>query len=511
MGGCSEGHIVMLPFMAQGHLIPFLALARRIHQATAFTITIANTSLNIAYLSSSIAKDPTLSSAQSHHRIRLVPLPFNSLVHGLPPNTENSEALPFHKIINLCRASAALEAPSMELVADITAKEGRPPICIISDVFHGWANRVAERFQTVNVTFTTGGAYGTATYVSVWQNLPHRSAEADEFQIPGFPDSTRLRRSQLHQFVREADGNDLWSQFFQPQIGLSLRSFGWLVSTAEEIEPLGMEVLRKYTKLPVWPVGPLLPPAMLNHSSSSRPKNLGRHSGRESGISLQECLEWLDLRPESSVLYISFGSQNTINPTQMMELAKGLEDSGRPFIWVIRPPFGFNPEGEFRSEWLPEGFEERRQGLLVRGWAPQLDILCHKSTGAFLSHCGWNSAMESLSQGVPIIGWPLAAEQTFNSKMMVEEMGVCIELTRGMQGTVTREEVKRITELVMDNKEGKGEEMKRKATKIGELIKAALTEDGGHQKGSSLQAMDDFISALLSAQTQRQKQLPSSN
>ena len=83
----------------------------------------------------------------------------------------------------------------------------------------------------------------------------------------------------------------------------------------------------------------------------------------------------------------------------MMELAIGLEASAKSFLWVITPPVGFDLRAEFRSEWLPEGFEEiikeTKQGLLVRNWAPQLEILSHKSTGAFLSHCGWNSVLES--------------------------------------------------------------------------------------------------------------------
>ncbi|KAM1049994.1 hypothetical protein TB2_031322 [Malus domestica] len=103
----------------------------------------------------------------------------------------------------------------------------------------------------------------------------------------------------------------------------------------------------------------------------------------------------------------------------MMELTVGLEEIGKPFVWVIRPPVGFDVKGDFKAEWLPDGFEERmskrKQGLLVHNWAPQLEILSYKSTGFFVSHCGWNSVMESLSQGVPIVGWPLAAEQAYNS------------------------------------------------------------------------------------------------
>ncbi|KAF7133081.1 hypothetical protein RHSIM_Rhsim09G0078400 [Rhododendron simsii] len=496
----AEEHIVMLPFMAHGHLIPFLALARQIHQTTNFTITIATTPLNIAYLRSAVSSDPTLSHST---RLRLAALPFNSSDHNLPPNTENTESLPLNQIINLFHSSAALEPPSHRLVADIAAQEGRPPICIVSDVFNGWASRVAERINTTNVSFSTGGAYGTAAYMSVWLNLPHKSTDTDEFPVPGFPDSCRFHRSMLHQFIRAADGTDSWSRFFQTQISLSLGSSGWLCNTAEEVEVSGMEILRKYIAKPVWSIGPLLPPAMLNSNSST----LTQHSGKESGISTQKCVEWLDSKPKSSVVYISFGSQNTISSSQMMELAKGLEQSGKPFIWVVRPPVGFDQKGEFRSEWLPKGFEDRvsdgKQGLLVRKWAPQSDILRHKSTAVFLSHCGWNSVMEGLSQGVPIIGWPLAAEQAYNAKMMVDEMGVCVELARGVGSGVEAEEVRKVVELVTEEG-GKGGEMRRKAVEIGETMKAAIREEGG-RKGSSLKAMDDFVSAIVSSAAERRR------
>ncbi|KAH7839256.1 hypothetical protein Vadar_001854 [Vaccinium darrowii] len=244
---------------------------------------------------------------------------------------------------------------------------------------------------------------------------------------------------------------------------------------------------------------------MLNSNSSRTSILSQQHSGRDYGISTQKCIEWLDSKSNFSVIYISFGSQNTIGSSQMLELAKGLEQSGKPFIWVIRPPIGFDLKGEFRSEWLPEGFEERisdrKQGLLVRKWAPQLEILRHKSTAAFLSHCGWNSVMEALSQGVPIIGWPLAAEQAYNAKMMVEEMGVCVDLARGVGSGVMAEEVRKVVELVSEEG-GKGGEMKRKAVENGERMKAAMREEGV-RKGSSVKAMDDFVSAIVSAAERR--------
>ncbi|XP_059461540.1 crocetin glucosyltransferase 3-like isoform X2 [Corylus avellana] len=495
--GSRGQHILLLPFLAHGHLIPFLALARQLQQTKGFTITIVSTPLNIQYLKSTISSDSP--------NIHLAELPFCSTDHGLPPNAENTENLSPHNVPTLCHASVTLEAPFRRLVHDIMDQEdgGRPPLCIISDVFFGWAVNVAKSVGSVSITFTTCGAYGTAAYMSFWLHLPHLHRDYKEFfKLPWFPDSHRFHCSQLNPLAKVANGTDAWSMFMRLQISLSLGSHGWLCNTVEEIEPLGMEVLRKYLKLPVRAIGPLLPPAALKkpYSSSSFGSNIFKQrAGKKLGISQEKCIEWLNLQGPSSVLYISFGSQNTISASQMMELALGLEGSGKPFIWVLRPPTGFDIKGEFKEEWLPKGFEKRmtesKQGLLVHNWAPQLEILSHESTGAFLSHCGWNSALESLSQGVPIIGLPMGAEQIYNSMMLMEEMGVCEELARGVQSDIVGKEViMRVIELVMDKKKGKGKEMQKKASIIGGQIRAATKDPGGEDEGSSLvlEALNDF-------------------
>ncbi|XP_043718781.1 crocetin glucosyltransferase 3-like [Telopea speciosissima] len=490
----AKTNIVMLPFMARGHLIPFLALAKQIEQRTHFTITITivSTPLNIQQLKSTASPATTT--------ISFAELPFCSSDHGLPPNSENTDSLPFSHIIILLQASQTLQPSFHSLISSMFQQEGRPPLCIISDVFMGWAVNVARSFHTPHFIFTTCGAFGSAAYFSLWLNLPHRNTTSDEFSVPGFPETCRFHRSQLSPNLRDADGTDLMSRLNQKLISLSLGSNGMLCNTVEEIEPMGLDLLRKNTGLPVWTIGPLLPLSLLNPSSSSSPLNVSfSRSGREPGITADNCVNWLNTHPPNSILYISFGSQNTISSTQMMELAMGLEFSGKPFIWVVRPPIGFDINAEFRAEWLPKGFEERvrerKQGMVVHRWAPQLEILSHGSTGAFLSHCGWNSVLESLSQGVPMIGWPIAGEQTFNSKMMEEEMGVSVELTRGVESWVGREEVERVVKMVMSN-DGKGEEMKRKAMEIAEKIRDSVREDGD-QKGSSLKALEGFLAIVV--------------
>ncbi|KAI5558774.1 hypothetical protein BDE02_17G064000 [Populus trichocarpa] len=124
MASKSIEQIVMLPFMAHGHLIPFLALARQIHQATGFKISIASTPLNIQYLSSTFNSS---SDEPENDHIHLLELPFCSTDYGLPPNTENSENLSLDSIGKLCSASLSLRTPFHSLVSDIAAKQGHPP------------------------------------------------------------------------------------------------------------------------------------------------------------------------------------------------------------------------------------------------------------------------------------------------------------------------------------------------------------------------------------------------
>jgi UDP:flavonoid glycosyltransferase YjiC (YdhE family) len=178
-------------------------------------------------------------------------------------------------------------------------------------------------------------------------------------------------------------------------------------------------------------------------------------------------------------LYISFGSQSTIQPNQMMELAAALEATGQRFVWAIRPPVGSDIAGAFRDEWLPEGFEARARGggrgLLVQGWAPQVGILAHVATGAFLSHCGWNSVLESMSHGVPVVGWPLGAEQFYNAKMLAEEWGVCAEVVEAVMGDTAESAA-----------------MRRRVAEVRQVMRGAWAEDGG----SSRTALREFLRTM---------------
>ncbi|ERN02494.1 hypothetical protein AMTRI_Chr05g68340 [Amborella trichopoda] len=164
-----------------------------------------------------------------------------------------------------------------------------------------------------------------------------------------------------------------------------------------------------------------------------------------------DCLSWLDERPDSSVVYVSFGSLAALPTEQMEEVADALRSSKRPFLWVVKAPYAHQKGGNS----LPEGFMEAtsKQGLVVP-WCPQLDILAHRAVGCFVTHCGWNSILEALSQGVPMVAVPQWSDQQTNSKFVsdVWKTGMHVEISN--KGFVLRGELERFIREVMEGERG---------------------------------------------------------
>lgn len=479
-----EESIVVFPFMGQGHIIPFLALALQIEQRyTNYAIYFVNTPNNVKKLRFSLPP---------HSSIRFLEIPFSSSAHGLPPDSDNSDTLPYHLVIRLLQASASLKSAFREAIQRLTRdRHGRPPLCIISDIFLGWTATVSRELGVYHAIFSGAGGFGLACYVSLWLNLPHRKVDTDEFSLPDFEEaSVVLHRTQLPANITDADGEDDWSVFQRENLSAWVNSDWLLFNTVEEFDQIGLSYFRsKFPGLNVRAIGPLV----LGLKSRDR---IGKPGGE---ITREACLKWLDSKPPNSVLYVCFGSMNTISAPQMMELGKALEGSRKNFIWVVRPPIGEDINSEFKAEeWLPEGFEERNRasgrGLVVANWAPQVEILGHRAVSGFLSHCGWNSAMEAMREGVPVMGWPLAGEQFFNAKMLAEEMGVCVEVGRGKRSVARSEEIVRKMEEAM--------EMRRNAEKVRDEMRKAWEEEDGFI-GSSVKSLHHFLNA---AQLWRDKQ-----
>ncbi|XP_026444506.1 UDP-glycosyltransferase 92A1-like [Papaver somniferum] len=221
-----------------------------------------------------------------------------------------------------------------------------PPLCIISDTFTAWTVEIANEIEIFHSVFLTGGAYGLAIYYSIWLNQPQLQNESEEFIVPDFPYELRIHRSQLANIALKATGNDSWSLFLKRELSQTLNSDGFLINTVEEFDQVGLTYFKsKLGHDSVWAVGPVS-----DYSLALKTRT----------ASTDLSIQWLNKHEEKSVLYISFGSQNTISSTQMMELAIGLEKSGKNFIWVVRPPLGYDINGV--SVRMVTGWVQRTDG-----------------------------------------------------------------------------------------------------------------------------------------------------
>ncbi|KAJ3694047.1 hypothetical protein LUZ60_009527 [Juncus effusus] len=460
----TSSHVVLFSFPAHGHISPFLVLANRLHEYRPnLTITLVCTPRNIDIIRSSLSPSS---------RLNLHSLPFAPSDYDLPDSESTIDLVP-HQFPVFFLATESLRPAFEEFVCD---RSKRAHLCIISDIFFGWTVDVAREYKAFHTFFTGQSAFGAASIFSLWMNLPHMHTKSEEFSLPEYPDVV-VNRSQLPPYILFSNGKDQLSLFMQRQFANFHKSNALLVNTFEDIDRTGLGMLERTFKTLVLPFGPLVA--------------LPDISTPPSGSDL-EILNWMDSKPVASVLYISFGSQDSIHAKQMMELALGLETSGRPFIWAIRPPIGFSAKDGFKDEWLPEEFEERmrkeNRGLFVHGWAPQIRILGHQSVGAFLSHCGWNSVLESLYYGVPIIGWPLGADQPYSARLLID-LGVCVKLAQNNMewSKVEKEKVEEVVEMVMGENE-KGKEVRKKTNEIKDVMRATWKEEG-----CSVKVMTEFL------------------
>ncbi|OIT32717.1 PREDICTED: UDP-glycosyltransferase 92A1-like [Nicotiana attenuata] len=461
-------NIVMFPLMAQGHFIPFLALALKLEQEKGYSITFITTSLNIKKLRPSIPP---------HSFIRLLEIPYDSTSHGLPPDTESTENLPLPLFIRFLESTPSLKPAFTKIMSNLFLEENcsRPPLCVISDMFFSWTAKIAHTFGLFHVIFNAGGCFGMGAYHSTWINLPHVGKKLDdEYFLPGFK-NCKLLVKELTEDIKAITGP---VPFPKTMFQEWLETDGMLFNTVEEMDLMGLSYYKKQFHCPIWTIGPIV--------SSFRSKARAGKSSEADSI-LKICTNYLDSESPNSVLYVAFGSQCILTESQTENLARALESSGVNFIWINRNSSNINQE----NEWLPR-IQYSKKGLIVQQWAPQMEILSHKSIGGILSHCGWNSVMEALTNGVPVLGWPMGAEQSFNAKMLEEDLKVCVRI---ISSDIKHEEIVKKIEILM--KETQGKEMRKRALMVKEMIHSASITTKEGLKGSSVIAMDEFLNAAF--------------
>ncbi|KGN54987.1 anthocyanidin 3-O-glucosyltransferase 2 [Cucumis sativus] len=271
---------------------------------------------------------------------------------------------------------------------------------------------------------------------------------------------------------------------------------GILINTFVEMEPQIVKWMSNgSSKIPkVYTVGPILQLKSIGVTQSNNALNGA------------DILKWLDDQPPASVVFLCFGSKGSFDEDQVLEIARALERSEVRFLWSLRQP---PPKGKFEepsnyaniNDVLPEGFLNRTADIgRVIGWAPQIEILSHPATGGFISHCGWNSTLESVWHGVPMATWPLYAEQQFNAFEMVVELGLAVELTLdyvkdfhiGRSRIVSAEEIESgIRKLMGDS----GNEIRKKIKVKGEESRKSMME-GGSSFNSLRHFIDDALTNL---------------
>ncbi|XWS72206.1 hypothetical protein CRYUN_Cryun02cG0020400 [Craigia yunnanensis] len=419
-------HIVVFPWLAYGHIMPFLQVSK----------FLAQKGHHIYYISTpkNISRLPKL-PPQLCSNITFIPLLLPQ-VHGLPPGAESTSELPIHKVPYLKKAYDKLETQLTEFL-----KKSSQVKWIIHDFTPHWLPPVATQLG-INLVYFCIFCASTIAFLGPPSALfdGSRQRPEDFTVVPVWMDYPNNLAFKLHEMVSHQECMDSVSDF--ERTGTVLLSCKILaLRSCFELESDAFRVLSKIHQKPIVPLG-LLPP--------SPPSN--EDKGDENWEALKK---WLDSKQEKSVFYVALGSEVSLSQEFMYELAFGIEKSGLPFIWVVRN----RPlvEGQLVQDIMPPGFEERvsDRGLIIRGWAPQLRVLANSSIGGFLTHCGWSSVIEALGFGQPLILFPGASSDLGLVARLMHGKKVGLEIERNdLDGSFTSDLVAMSIKRVMVDPEG---------------------------------------------------------
>ncbi|KAB2633717.1 UDP-glycosyltransferase 89B1 [Pyrus ussuriensis x Pyrus communis] len=481
----TKPHVLVFPYPAQGHMIPLIDLTHQL-VSRGLTVTVLVTPKNLPLL------DPLLSSSSSQNPN---PNPIETLVLPFPPHPsipagiENVKDLPIPYFSAMMCALGQLHDPLLRWFTS----HPNPPVAIISDMFLGWTHRLATQLGIQRLIFSSSGAFALSIVDALWERMPKRDDPEDQDQIfafPQVPNSPKYPWWQLSTVYRSYVEGNPDSEFIRDGYKSNRASWGLVINSFTELERVYLEHLKKelgYDR--VWAVGPLLPPDRVtdhvDKDDESRPTEI---RGGSSAVSLDHIKLWLDACAEDhKVVYVCFGSQAVLTNHQMEAVASGLEKSGVRFVWSVKGPTKGHVEGDYGA--VPAGFENRTagRGLVIRGWAPQVFILSHRAVGAFLTHCGWNSVLESVVAGVPMLAWPRGADQFCNATLLVDQLKVGVRVCEGASTVPDSDELARV---LAESVSGDWAERAR-AAGLREAARQAIKEGG-----SSVNELDRLVCQL---------------
>ncbi|XP_057483475.1 UDP-glycosyltransferase 88B1-like [Actinidia eriantha] len=445
-----EDTIILYPSPGMGHLVPMVELGK--------LLLTHNPSLSIIILITTAPFDTAGSTTPYIDRISATTpsIVFRHLPTASPPSDSSLE------VVDLLFELPRLTNPNLHQALQTISQKSRPTASII-DFF---CNSSFEVFTSLNIPtyyYYTSGASILSVLLSIptfhqviIERIKDRSTSIEFHGLPP------IRISDFPGPFLNPNGI-AYKSFFSTAIQMA-KSSGIIANTWRAFEPRAIKTISDGLCTPNLPTPPVYYIGPLTAAIGDRNDH--------------ECLSWLDSQPSRSVVFLCFGSMGRFKSEQLMDMAIGLEQSGQRFLWVVRSPPAERETEPDLDILLPEGFLERTKGrgLVVKSWAPQVAVLSHDSVGGFVTHCGWNSTLEAVCAGVPMVAWPLYAEQRMNRVVLVEVIKVALPVEESEGGFVSAAEVEMRVRELMESKRGK--EVRERVMEMRESAVAALGEGG---------------------------------
>ncbi|XP_058096316.1 7-deoxyloganetin glucosyltransferase-like [Magnolia sinica] len=464
-------HAICIPYPAQGHINAMIQLSKLLH-SRGFHITFVHSQFIHSHLLSSKGLD-TLNTSPSFR--------FETIPDGLPASDDRHD---IYALTDSLRKKCV--EPFRELVTELNSSLDTPPVtCIVADGTMTFTLQVAEEVGVPEVLFwpmSASGFMGFFQYRELIQRglvpMKDESCLTNGYldtRIDWIPGMRDILLKDIPTFIRTTDPNDILLTFMDDEAQNSIKASALILHTFDELEPETLHAIKSIIPK-VYTVGPL---QMLCRQIVENQLNRVQSS---LWIEEEGCLEWLDKQKTASIIYVNFGSLAVVTEEQLREFAWGLANSKYPFLWIVRPDVAMGHQAALSEDFMAE-IEGR---AMLASWCSQEQVLSHPSIGAFLTHCGWNSMMESICSGVPMICWPFFADQQTNCRYACKEWGIGMEIG----SAVNREEIEVIMMEMMQGE--KGGEMRKKAVEW-----KHSGESAAEVGGSSYTNLDKLIDQVL--------------
>ncbi|KAM0908473.1 hypothetical protein ACQ4PT_015444 [Festuca glaucescens] len=456
---------VAVPFPAQGHL----------NQLMHLSLLVAKRGISVHYAAPAAHVRQARSRVHGWDPDALGSIKFHDLdvstYESPPPDPTAPSPFPNHLMPMFETFTAAARAPLGVLLETLSATHRR--VVVVYDKLNSFAAVEAARLGN-------GEAFGlqcvAISYNIGWLDAGHRLITDHGLQF--LPIDVCMSKEFVEYVFRTEK---------ELQEAGGVASAGLVMNTCRALEGEFIDAIAEYPEFKdqkLFAVGPLNP---LLDASARTPPGKTRH----------ECMEWLDKQPPASVLYVSFGTTSSFRVEQIAEMAAALKGSKQRFIWVLRDADRADIFAESGSESPHETLlskftaDTEGTGIVITGWAPQLEILAHGATAAFMSHCGWNSTMESLSHGKPILAWPMHSDQPWDAEFLCKylKVGLLVRPWEKHSEVVPSVAIQEVIEeaMVSDN----GMVVRHRAKVLGEAVRASVEEGGSSSKG-----LDDFVAYI---------------